>query len=268
MATHREDQSRAVGQCGRQSRRGHDVAAGAQDAGVVGMSEDRIDRGCRWPCEVADQFGTGPRRLVTGRRPGDRRRSAVGGCQRTGQGVAHHLGAVCHEVVARRVGAAGIETTGRSSEGIDLGDDLGGGLDEPTEGELGHVQPAGGPIDRVEVTVRIVAEEVARLQHAEVRPVGVELVGVAGFVADPCGVVEPGHRHHVVAADDHDVGQCWMGGHTRQRAVADSDDQSGDLVDDLVGLARDTRVGVPSRVGGRDGSVAVYRNDHALDVGA
>ena len=82
-----------------------------------------------------------------------------------------------------------------------------GRLDEAADRQLGHVQPAGRPLDRVEVAVRVVAEEVAGAERAVVRTVDVELVGVTRLVADPSRVVEAGHRDDVVATDDDDVGE-------------------------------------------------------------
>ena len=124
-------------------------------------------------------ISSAPRPRAVVHRAGHRHRRAVGGCQRAVERLTHHAGAVRHEVVAGGVRAAGVETSRRGGEGVDLGDDLRRRLDEPTEREFGYVEPPRRPLDRVEVAVRIVGEEVARAERAEVRAVDVELVGVA-----------------------------------------------------------------------------------------
>ena len=101
------------------------------------------------------------------------------------------------------------------------------------------------------------------LERAVVRAVDVELVGVTRLVADASGVVEARHRDDVVATDDDDVGERRVRRDAREGAVADADDEAGDLVDDLVGSVGDARVGVPRGVRRGDRRVALDGDDDA-----
>ena len=184
------------------------------------------------------------------------------------QCLADRTCAVGHEVVAGGIGLPGVEPPRRVVEHVELGDDLVGRLDQSTDGEFGDVEASVRPVDRVEVAVGVVAEEVAGAERPEVGPVDIERVGVAGLVAEARGVVEAGHRNDVVAADDHHVASSGRAATPGSAPLRMPTDEPGDLVDDPVGPIRDARVGVPRGVGGGDSGVALDRDHDAVDVGA